>query len=106
MATQLGAVGLLIISLIWFARYMFVYFMQHQKQSYEDNKALETAFRDYLIIQAKEHHEIIKANTDAIAKLVDFFDNSFAGYMKSRIEAHDQLSNNLKQFINKIESNL
>jgi len=68
-----------------------------------DNRAIETAFRDYLIIQAKEHHEIIKANTDAIGKLVDFFDNSFAGYMKSRIEAHDKLSENLDRFIKKIE---
>jgi hypothetical protein len=100
---QWGAIGIMVTGLIWFAKYMILHFMNQQKQSFQDNKELETAFRDYLILQAKEHHEIIKANTDAIAKLVEFFDNSFAGYMKSRIEAHDKLSENLDRFIKKIE---
>jgi len=71
-----------------------------------DNRAIETAFRDYLIIQAKEHHEIIKGNTVAISQMLNFFDKQFGDYMQSRVKSQDRLSENIENFIKEINRNL
>ncbi len=72
-----GAWGLMLLGLVWFSKILFRWMMKqidefkHMiNELQEENKRLESDFREYLIETAKEHHEVIKANTDVHNKIV------------------------------------
>lgn len=75
---QMGAIGITLLGLIYFSRYMFVYLMKQMKQQSDENKALEKAFRDYLLNNSKEHHMIIERNTEVNERLVELISTQMA----------------------------
>ncbi len=82
---QLGAVGTMIAGLAWFSRRLFADIMMQLKELREENKQLEVSFRDYLIRNAKEHHEIIRKNTEAYNKFIAIADKIIR-YEQKKIE--------------------
>lgn len=68
---QAGAFGVIIIGLFYFSRYMFVKTMKQMEALINDNKNLEKEFREHLLDNSREHHEIIKNNTEAFKELID-----------------------------------
>lgn len=72
--TEAGTYGVMIVGLSWFSKKLFSYFMEQQQKLYIENQQLEMQFRDYLIQNNKEHHEILKRNTKAYETLVLLID--------------------------------
>lgn len=101
---QLGAVGLMLFGLIWLNFKFIKHFLEQTKESISENKALEAEFRGHLILQAKEHHIVIKNNTEAFTRLIDFFEGSFGDYLQKRTEAQREQSQELRRLIDKLNS--
>lgn len=111
---QYGFLGLFIVAIVWFAKHMFQYFMDqvkanfeenkdHMKAGSEENKALEMAFRDYLIEQAKEHHDIIRQNTNAYKQLFSFFESSLNEHFLKRNELNEELIESVQELTSQIK---
>jgi hypothetical protein len=72
---NLGATGVMIARLVWFSKRMFTEFLRKYSELEKKYETLEARFHDYLISTAKEHHEIIRNNTEAYNKFVNMIDN-------------------------------
>lgn len=99
---QLGAIGLMLFGLIWFSRYLFKYMMGQVKEINKENKVLEAEFRDYLIQQSKEHHELLEKNTEAFTRLINFFEGSFVNYLKERSERQREQNEAIEDLISQL----
>ncbi len=71
---QLGALGIIILGLMYFSKYLFTYVMKQMQDQIAENKKLETEFRDFLLKNSAEHLIIIQRNTEAYERLIDVFD--------------------------------
>ncbi len=114
---NLGVAGLVVAMLFMYSKYMTKKEADGTKALLDDyrnqlkeltsiNRSIENSFRDYLILEGKEQREIIKANTEAIKQILDFFDKQFGEYMQVRIKSQDRLSEKLETFIVKIGDNM
>jgi len=81
---QMGAVGLMLAVLLFFAKYLFTYVMDLTKKQNEENKILEAQFRDYLIATAKEYQNIIEKNTVIFEKLLIFLETDLKVFISER----------------------
>jgi len=75
---NLGATGVMIAGLVWFSKRMFTEFLRKYSELEKKYESLEIKFQDYLIGTAKEHHEIIRNNTEAYTK----FTEMISAYLK------------------------
>lgn len=94
---QLGAVGVIVLGLLWFSRYLFQYVMRTLKENAEENKKLESEFRDYLIAQAKEHHAIIERNTNVLDRLLRLIDDRLLKHFDERDKANKELLTEIRK---------
>ncbi len=93
---QLGAIGLLLFGLIWFSQYLFKYMMESLKTKTEENKELDEELRSYLLTHAKEHHELIRQNTEVFAVLINLIEVKLEHYFEEKNERAEQLIKEIK----------
>ncbi len=89
---QLGGVGLMLVILIVFSRYLFSYVMQQVKENAEENKRLENKFRDYLMDESKRNYEVIANNTKTFENLADFFNHKYTEYFDEKVKEQKGLN--------------
>ncbi len=84
---QFGALGLLLAIILWYSFYQMKFTMTQLKENHEvtkkrldnliqENKKIESEFRQYLMGNSKEQINIIKENTLAINRVLDFFNKN------------------------------
>lgn len=96
---QLGAIGIMIVGLIWFSKRMINHVMQELRSETERNKQLEQEFRDYLKEETKEHHELIKKNTEAFQRFISLMEGGFMEYLK---DTQNGLTYQLKSLVDEL----
>jgi gas vesicle protein len=72
---NLGAVGAMVIGLVWFSQKLFRDLIDDANYLRKENKILETEFRKYLQDQSKEHHEVIKQISEVIKQNTTAYNN-------------------------------
>ena len=70
---QLGAVGVMLTGLLFFAKYMIMFFMDRYQEEIKENKRIEMSFRDYLIENAKEMQTLMHQNAETNREIIKVF---------------------------------
>ncbi len=80
---QFGALGLLLLIVLWYSFNQIKFSMAQLKENHEvtkkrldnlieENKKIESEFRQYLMDNSKEQINVIKENTLVINRVLDF----------------------------------
>jgi len=92
--TQFGAVGLMVVGLIWFTKFLITYNFNQLTTQQNEYKLLEKEFRTHLTDNEKLLLSITEKNTEAFNKTSEAF--------KKLVEAFDNNSVSIDKLTDKI----
>lgn len=100
---QLGAIGLMVLGLTWFSRYLFRYFMQQMNEEREQNRTKNEEFMQFIMGQNHEHLKVIRKNTEVNERLITFLERGLVDYMEKRAKSQADLNNELRNLVIEVQ---